>query len=160
MSLTFQQIICDAKKLVGRISDHENTADNLISEIQSVCNQIDDMKQYQDEVDVLNTEAKHRPHNALIAGIKQETRHLREIQAENKELRNALEDHQNALELIMSKYRQQTSSLIRKSRTDVAALHNSKYANVTCSIFPIHLIADHFFVLNFQCFLKKCCFCF
>lgn len=45
MSLTFQQIILDAKKLVIKISDHENTADNLISEIESVCSQIANMKQ-------------------------------------------------------------------------------------------------------------------
>ena len=45
MSLTFQQIILDAKKLVGRISDEENEADNLICEIQSICSQIDGMKQ-------------------------------------------------------------------------------------------------------------------
>lgn len=45
MSLTFQQIILDAKKLVGRISDQESKADNLICEIQSVCTQIDGMKQ-------------------------------------------------------------------------------------------------------------------
>lgn len=45
MALTFQQIILDAKKLVIRISDHENTADNLISEIESVCGQIANMKQ-------------------------------------------------------------------------------------------------------------------
>lgn len=45
MSLTFIQIILDAKKLVIKISDHENTADNLISEIESVCSQIANMKQ-------------------------------------------------------------------------------------------------------------------
>lgn len=45
MSLTLQQIILDAKKLVIRISDHENIADNLISEIESVCGQIANMKQ-------------------------------------------------------------------------------------------------------------------
>lgn len=45
MSLTFQQIVLDAKKLVIRISDHENAADNLISEIESICRQIDNMKQ-------------------------------------------------------------------------------------------------------------------
>ena len=33
-------------------------------------------------------------------------RHIRTLQQENKELRAALEEHQNALELIMSKYRQ------------------------------------------------------
>ncbi|EGI57492.1 FGFR1 oncogene partner 2-like protein [Acromyrmex echinatior] len=133
MSLTFQQIILDAKKLVIRISDHENTADTLISEVEAVCGQIDNMKQYQEEVEILNTEAKQRPHLQLIAGIQRENKHLREIQAENKELRNALEDHQHALELIMSKYRQQTASLLRLNKTDYSSMHNSKYANIITS---------------------------
>lgn len=87
--------------------------------------------QYQEEIEILNTEAKQRPHLQLIAGIQRENKHLREIQAENKELRNALEDHQHALELIMSKYRQQTASLLRLSKTDFSSLHNSKYAEVS-----------------------------
>lgn len=87
--------------------------------------------QYQEEVEILNTEAKQRPHLQLIAGIQRENKHLREIQAENKELRNALEDHQHALELIMSKYRQQTASLLRLNKTDYSSMHNSKYANVS-----------------------------
>jgi len=91
--------------------------------------------QYQEEVEILNTEAKQRPHLQLIAGIQRENKHLREIQAENKELRNALEDHQHALELIMSKYRQQTASLLRLSKTDFSSMHNSKYANVTRFLF-------------------------
>lgn len=90
--------------------------------------------QYQEEVEILNTEAKQRPHLQLIAGIQRENKHLREIQAENKELRNALEDHQHALELIMSKYRQQTASLLRLSKTDYSSMHNSKYANVSKKI--------------------------
>lgn len=130
MSLTFQQIILDAKKLVIRISDHENTADNLISEIESVCSQIDNMKQYQEEVEILNAEAKQTPHVQLIAGIQRENRHLHKIHAENKELRNALEDHQHALELIMSKYRQQVASLMRLSKTDFTSSDNTKYANM------------------------------
>ncbi|XP_076668487.1 FGFR1 oncogene partner 2 homolog isoform X2 [Andrena cerasifolii] len=130
MSLTFQQIILDAKKLVIRISDHESTADNLIKEIESVCSQIDNMKQYQEDVEILNSEAKQRPHFHLIAGIQRENKHFQEIQAENKQLKNALEDHQHALELIMSKYRQQTASLLRLCKTDLPSLHNSKYANI------------------------------
>jgi hypothetical protein len=70
----------------------------------------------------------------LIAGIQRENKHLREIQAENKELKSALEDHQHALELIMSKYRQQTASLLRLNKTDFSSLHNSKYANVSKQI--------------------------
>ncbi|XP_076302158.1 FGFR1 oncogene partner 2 homolog, partial [Lasioglossum baleicum] len=110
MSLTFQQIILDAKKLVFRISEHEIIADNLISEIKLACIQIANMKQYQEEVEILNTQAKHKPHIQLIAGIQGEIKHLQELQAENKELKKALEDHHHALELIMSKYRQQTAS--------------------------------------------------
>lgn len=87
--------------------------------------------QYQEEVEILNMEAKQRPHLQLIAGIQRENKHLREIQAENKELRNALEDHQHALELIMSKYRQQTASLLRLNKTDYSSMHNSKHANVS-----------------------------
>ncbi|XP_076178074.1 FGFR1 oncogene partner 2 homolog [Ptiloglossa arizonensis] len=133
MSLTFQQIVLDAKKLVIRISDHENAADNLISEIESICRQIDNMKQYQEEVEILNTAANQRPHLQLIAGIRRENKHLQEIQAENKQLKNALEDHQHALELIMSKYRKQTASLLRLCKTDLPSLDNSKYANIITS---------------------------
>ncbi|XP_012269910.2 FGFR1 oncogene partner 2 homolog [Athalia rosae] len=133
MSITFQQIMMDAEKLVGRISEQENNTDHLISEIHSVCSQIDSMKQYQEEVEMLNSEAHHRPHLQLIAGIQQENKYLREIQAENKELKNALEDHQNALELIMSKYREQTASLLRRCKVDFTSSHNSKYTELITS---------------------------
>lgn len=130
MSLTVEQIIIDAKKLAVRISDHENTADNLICEMESVCNQIANMKQYREEVEILNAQAKQKSHLQLIAGIPREDKHLRDMQNENKELRNTLEDHQNALELIMSKYRKQTASLLRLSKIDLTRLHNDKYPNI------------------------------
>lgn len=136
MSLTFQQIILDAKKLMISIKENENTADNLICEIESVYSQLDNMKQYQEKVEILNTGAKQRPlqeHLQLIASIQRENKHLREIQTENKELLNALQDHQNALELIMSKYRQQTASLLRLCKTDLPPSYNSKYANIITS---------------------------
>ncbi|XP_003706044.1 FGFR1 oncogene partner 2 homolog [Megachile rotundata] len=133
MSLTVQQIIVDAKKLVIRISDHENTADNLISEIESVTSQLDNMKQYQEEIEILNAEAKQKPHLQLISGIQKGNKHLQEIQAENKELKNVLEDYQHTLELIMSKYRQQTASLLRLCKTDLTSSHNAKYANIITS---------------------------
>ncbi|XP_034196066.1 FGFR1 oncogene partner 2 homolog [Osmia lignaria lignaria] len=133
MSLTFQQIILDAEKLVTRISDHENTADDLIIEIESVCGQIDNMKEYKEEVEILNAEAKQKPHLQLISGIQIENKHFQEIQAENKELKNVLEDYQHTLELIMSKYRQQTACLLRLCKTDIPSTHNAKYANIITS---------------------------
>ncbi|XP_046688824.1 FGFR1 oncogene partner 2 homolog [Homalodisca vitripennis] len=78
----------------------------------------------------LNDAARQRPHSVLIAGIQQENRHLRELQQENRELRAALEEHQNALELIMSKYRQQMTQLVNTSKQSFHTLYNQQYTQV------------------------------
>ena len=89
------------------------------------------VQQYQEEVSELNETARQRPHTVLVAGIQQENRHLRELQQENRELRAALEEHQNALELIMSKYRQQVTKLVSGSKQDLSSLHfNNRYSQV------------------------------
>lgn len=138
MSISIEQLISDAKQLANRLKDRELTADSLLNETQSINKKIDEIRQYQEEVDVLNEVARHRPHSQLIAGMQQEHRNLREIQQENRELRAALEDHQAALEHIMSKYRQHTSSLIRKSQIDLTSLHNSKDSQVLNILCPIN----------------------
>ena len=66
----------------------------------------------------LNTAAHQRPHLDLIANIQQENRQLRALESENKELKSALEEHQNTLELIMSKYRQQISRLLEANHAE------------------------------------------
>ncbi|XP_021924444.1 FGFR1 oncogene partner 2 homolog isoform X3 [Zootermopsis nevadensis] len=89
--------------------------------------------QYQEEVGELNETARQRPHTVLVAGIQQENRHLRELQQENRELRAALEEHQNALELIMSKYRQQVTKLVSSSKQDMTSIHaNNNYSKLIC----------------------------
>lgn len=62
------------------------------------------------------------------AGIQQENRHIRQLQHENKELRAALEEHQNAIELIMSKYRQHMSYLVNTTKLDKNLLNQQKSA--------------------------------
>ncbi len=54
----------------------------------------------------------------MFAGIQQENRHIRQLQHENKELRAALEESQNAVELIMSKYRQHVQFLVNTTKMD------------------------------------------
>ncbi|XP_066999705.1 FGFR1 oncogene partner 2 homolog isoform X2 [Anabrus simplex] len=132
MSLTIQQIILDAKRLASRLKEHDSAADTLLSQAQSVYKQIDAMKQYQEEVSELNEAARQRPHTVLVAGIQQENRHLRELQQENRELRAALEEHQNAMELIMSKYRQQVTQLVGNSKLDLSNLYSNKYSKIIC----------------------------
>ena len=65
-------------------------------------------------------------HSVIILGIQQENRHIRQLQHENKELRAALEEHQNAIELIMSKYRQHITSLVHSSKLDNNAINEQK----------------------------------
>lgn len=94
--------------------------------------------QYQEDVNELNEVARQRPHAALAAGIQQENRHLRKLQQENRELRAALEEYQNALELIMSKYRQQTDTLIRQNQIDLTRVYQPSDIDVsTSSVSPI-----------------------
>jgi len=118
MSLTVQQILSDAKRLVGRLREHDTAADNLISQAQALHKQVDAMKQYQEDIVELNTVAGQRPRSALVLGIQQENRHLRALQQENRELRSLLEEHQSTLELVMTKYRQHIVKLLEASKAE------------------------------------------
>ena len=84
--------------------------------------------------------------SSLIMTIQRESKQLQVLERENKELRLALEDHQNALELIMSKYRMQISQLIQLHQRD--ALEKSDTKNGIGSsrkgtIFESELIQAH-----------------
>ncbi|KAG1706611.1 FGFR1 oncogene partner 2 [Nymphon striatum] len=118
MSITVQQLLVDAKKLVGRLKDHDASADGIISQAQNVNKQVDAMKQYEEDIEELNEVARQKPRSLLIQGIQQENRHIRELQQENRELRGALEEHQSAMELIMSKYREHMVGLLQANKTD------------------------------------------
>uniref|UniRef100_A0A8C5FM41 FGFR1 oncogene partner 2 n=1 Tax=Gadus morhua TaxID=8049 RepID=A0A8C5FM41_GADMO len=78
--------------------------------------------QYQEEIDALNQVARHRPRSSLVLGIQQENRQIRDLQQENQELRTSLEEHQSALELIMTKYREQVFRLLMASKKDDPAI--------------------------------------
>jgi post-segregation antitoxin (ccd killing protein) len=90
--------------------------------------------QYQEELCDLSEVAGLRPQRALVASIQQENRQLRELQQENRELRALLEEHQNALELIMSKYRQHISQLVKNSQIDFEKLAKKELAQVRHSL--------------------------
>lgn len=118
MSCTIEKALADAKALVERLRDHDNAAESLIEQTTALSKQVEAMKRYQEEIQELNEVARHRPRSTLVMGIQQENRQIRELQQENKELRTSLEEHQSALELIMSKYREQMFRLLMASRKD------------------------------------------
>ncbi|XP_071452723.1 FGFR1 oncogene partner 2 homolog [Hetaerina americana] len=131
MSLTVQQILQDAKRLSSRLKEHDSTADALLNQAHYVYKQIDAMKQYEDEVKCISEAGRQRPAAELVAGIQQENWRLLELKTENKKLREALEDHQGALEMIMTKYREHVNALITKEKPDpIETFNRDKYTKV------------------------------
>ncbi|XP_050079760.1 FGFR1 oncogene partner 2 homolog [Anopheles maculipalpis] len=119
MSVTFEQIILDAKRIANRLKDREALGDALLLESESVNKHIESMRQFQDDIDILNKLARDRSNNQLITIIHQENPQIREIQQENRLLKAALEDHQHALEHIMSKYREHTQAKILNTKVNL-----------------------------------------
>lgn len=95
--------------------------------------------QYNEDIAQLNDLASERPRMALVAGIQQENKHIMDLQQENRDLKIALEEQQNAIDLIMSKYRQHVSKLMQCQKYDQQLLKsmdvNTKVRALHCSVF-------------------------
>jgi len=117
MAFTIPDVLSAAKDLGNRLKDHDATADCLVTQAQEVFNRVELMKQYEENLSHLNN-LSDRPRLALVAGIQQESKHIMELQQENRELRITLEEQQNAMDLIMSKYRQQVAKLVDNKQYD------------------------------------------
>ncbi|XP_024065005.2 suppressor of IKBKE 1 isoform X1 [Terrapene carolina triunguis] len=124
MTCTIEKILTDAKTLLERLKDHDNAAESLIDQSTVLHKRVAAMKEigtslsekYQEDATDLKDISKYKPHILLS----QENTQIRDLQQENKELWISLEEHQDALELIMSKYRKQMLHLIM-GRKDVDA---------------------------------------
>ena len=55
----------------------------------------------------MNEVARHRPRSELVLGIQMENQQIRRLQAENRDLRMLIDEHQSAVDVIMTKYREQ-----------------------------------------------------
>lgn len=102
-----EHLLGDAKRLIQRLTNHDNSVDILISEATNLQNKLVAMRQYKEEVCKLNDIADHRPRSTLILGSQLENQRIQSLEQENRELSISLAEHQSALELIMNKYREQ-----------------------------------------------------
>jgi len=105
LTTSVQRILSDAKALTENLKYQQDYADVLTIKAKSVVESVDGIRHYQDELEDLNIVAKQRPRFYLVQGIQHEKRRIRELQLENQELQSALFDAQNAVEMVMSKYR-------------------------------------------------------
>lgn len=80
------------------------------------------MIQFKDDLDLLNSIARDKSNAQMIHQINQENPQLREMHTENMRLRVSLEDHQRALEHIMSKYREHTQLALNNTKLNFQEL--------------------------------------
>lgn len=130
MSVTIEQIILDVKRVCNKLKDREALGDSLIVDTESVNKQVEAMKEFQDDIEVLNKLARERSNNQMVHTIHQENPHIWEIQQENRQLKACLEDHQHALELIMQKYREHTQRQIKETKINFTAIQDAHQAQV------------------------------
>lgn len=147
-SSSLESIIVNAKRLAQRLKSREADADRILAEAEEVNNQLETMRQvswkchtifaetkfyiirflkfalvqFKDDLDLLNSIARDKSNAQMIHQINQENPQLREMHTENMRLRVSLEDHQRALEHIMSKYREHTQLALKNSKLNFQEL--------------------------------------
>ncbi|NWT02334.1 SIKE1 protein, partial [Mionectes macconnelli] len=115
MSCTIDKILTDARTLLERLKEHDTAAESLIDQSAVLHRRVAAMREAgagcADQVSAGRRRpdpSRLRPHVVLA----QENTQIRDLQQENRELWVSLEEHQDALELIMSKYRKQMLQLL------------------------------------------------
>ncbi|XP_055319765.1 FGFR1 oncogene partner 2 homolog isoform X1 [Sitodiplosis mosellana] len=121
-SSSLESIIVNAKRLAQRLKSREADADRILAEAEEVNNQLETMRQFKDDLDLLNSIARDKSNAQMIHQINQENPQLREMHTENMRLRVSLEDHQRALEHIMSKYREHTQLALNNTKLNFQEL--------------------------------------
>lgn len=133
MSCTIEKILTDAKTLLERLKEHDTAAESLIDQSAVLHQRVAAMREAgaapAEKVSAAGGAAgptaaarpgrgapadradasRLRPH-ALLS---QENTQIRDLRRENRALWISLEEHQDALELIMSKYRKQMLQLMQ-----------------------------------------------
>ncbi|XP_032157459.1 suppressor of IKBKE 1 isoform X1 [Mustela nigripes] len=146
MSCTIEKILTDAKTLLERLREHDAAAESLVDQSAALHRRVAAMREagtalpdqvgqrYQGDASDIKDMSKFKPHILLS----QENTQIRDLQQENRELWVSLEEHQDALELIMSKYRKQMLQLmVAKKAVDaepVLKAHQSHSAEIESQI--------------------------
>ncbi|XP_074019399.1 suppressor of IKBKE 1 isoform X1 [Numenius arquata] len=135
MACTIEKILTDAKTLLERLKEHDTAAESLIDQSAVLHQRVAAMREAgagwaekggrRDGDGAAGPTAVFRQGQGAAAeradpsGLRppvllpQENTQIRDLRQENRELWMSLEEHQDALELIMSKYRKQMLQLLQ-----------------------------------------------
>lgn len=107
MSISIDSLLADAKCLVGRLKSQDGAAAAVSQQQSNLTKDLEERNLYEENLKEFNKVAGHKPRSTLVLGMQHENNAIRQLQHENEELKQSLSEHQNALELIMTKYRHQ-----------------------------------------------------
>ncbi|NWI02198.1 SIKE1 protein, partial [Tichodroma muraria] len=142
MSCTIDKILTDARTLLERLKEHDTAAESLIDQSAVLHRRVAAMReagagcadQGPGPAAERSDPSRLRPHVVLA----QENTQIRDLQQENRELWVSLEEHQDALELIMSKYRKQMLQLLegrkREEAEPVLKVHQANSGEIESQI--------------------------
>ncbi|XP_064354286.1 suppressor of IKBKE 1 [Dromaius novaehollandiae] len=124
MACTIERVLADARTLLERLKEHDTAAESLIDQSAVLHRRVAAMREAgaapaEKGLGSASERAgapRLRPHVLLP----QENTQIRDLQRENRELWISLEEHQDALELIMSKYRKQMLQLLQGRKAEEA----------------------------------------
>ncbi|KAM6399105.1 suppressor of IKBKE 1 [Rhynochetos jubatus] len=133
MACTIEKILTDAKTLLERLKEHDTAAESLIDQSAVLHQRVAAMREAsaagaekgraggaagaptaaspQGQAAAAPRAAPSRLRPVVL--LPQENAQIRDLRRENRELWISLEEHQDALELIMSKYRKQMLQLLQ-----------------------------------------------
>uniref|UniRef100_A0A1I8IB66 FGFR1 oncogene partner 2 n=1 Tax=Macrostomum lignano TaxID=282301 RepID=A0A1I8IB66_9PLAT len=112
---SLESLLLEARQLAGRLQSREEAADSLIGKAEALKKRMEGQRQYQEDVCQLSELAACKRPRAPPAA---ENKRVKELEAENAELRLSLEEHQTFMEVLMNKYREQ---MRRSEEVDLAA---------------------------------------
>ncbi|XP_058984112.1 FGFR1 oncogene partner 2 homolog [Musca domestica] len=126
MALTVGQLIMDAQRMASRVKELDALSSALLVEAEGNNRYVESLRQYQDEVDSLNRIANNKTNVEMVNRIQQQNANSSEILKENRELKVCIEDYERAMDLIMQKYREHTSSKVLESKLNFKEVYNEK----------------------------------
>ncbi|XP_074019400.1 suppressor of IKBKE 1 isoform X2 [Numenius arquata] len=117
MACTIEKILTDAKTLLERLKEHDTAAESLIDQSAVLHQRVAAMREagagWAEKGQGAAAERADPSGLRPPVLLPQENTQIRDLRQENRELWMSLEEHQDALELIMSKYRKQMLQLLQ-----------------------------------------------
>jgi len=130
-SFSVESLLNDAIKLSMNLKECEEESDGLIYQSVNIKKDNENIKEYTEEMNILSNTSVKQPRKSLIASIQCESKKMKQLEAENIELKSTLQDYELVMKLMSQKYRNHISKLIShmhaETNLNVNNAINSKY---------------------------------